>query len=163
VCIPIHKNYALNVAKKGYLFYSENFEMQDSGADRIHPYLVNVPLQPIDTGAKIVLKNVFFPTNKYDLKPESQVELDKLVSFLTLNPTVKIEISGHTDNVGNPKDNLVLSDHRAGSVYDYLVAHGIASERLTHKGYGDKRPIATNQTDVGRAQNRRTELKITAI
>lgn len=163
VCIPVGKNYALNVSKKGYLFYSDNFTMKDSNATRLHPFLVNVPLQPIDTGAHIVLKNIFFPTNQYDLKPESNVELDKLVSFLTLNPTVKIEISGHTDNVGTAKSNQVLSDNRAKSVYTYLVNKGIAADRLKYKGYGQSRPIAKNDTEEGRALNRRTEMKITAI
>jgi len=162
VCIPLHKNYALNVAKKGYLFYSENFELKDSNATRVHPYTVNIPLQPIDTGATIVLKNVFFPTNQFDLKPESQVELDKLVAFLQFNPTVKIELSGHTDNVGNPQSNIILSKNRAKSVYDYLVAHNISAERLTYKGYGQTRPIASNDNEAGRAQNRRTEMKIVA-
>ncbi len=162
VCIPLHKNYALNVSKKGYLFYSENFSIKDSNADRIHPYLINIPLQPIDTGAHIVLKNIFFPTNKFDLKPESQIELDKLVAFMQLNPTVKIELSGHTDNVGSPQSNLLLSKNRAKSVYDYLVAHTITADRLTYKGYGQTRPIAKNDTEEGRAQNRRTEMKIVA-
>ncbi|HSY75225.1 MAG TPA: OmpA family protein [Bacteroidia bacterium] len=162
VCIPLHKNYALNVAKKGYLFYSENFELKDSNSSRIHPYTINIPLQPIDTGAHIVLKNIFFPTNKFDLKPESQIELDKLVAFLQLNPMVKIEISGHTDNVGTPQSNKTLSQNRAKSVYDYLVAHSIAADRLTYKGYGQTRSIATNDTEEGRALNRRTEMKIVA-
>ncbi|MGP8216638.1 MAG: OmpA family protein [Bacteroidia bacterium] len=162
VCIPLHKNYALNVSKKGYLFYSENFELKDSNATRVHPYTINIPLQPIDTGASIVLKNIFFPTNKYDLKPESQVELNKLVAFLQLNPTVKIELSGHTDNVGTPQSNIILSKNRAKSVYDYLVAHGISADRLTYKGYGQTRPVASNDTEEGRAQNRRTEMKIVA-
>jgi outer membrane protein OmpA-like peptidoglycan-associated protein len=162
VCIPVHKNYALNVSKKGYLFYSENFSLKDSNATLTHPYAINIPLQPIDTGASIVLKNVFFPTNKFDLKPESQVELDKLVGFLNLNPTVKIQISGHTDNVGSPQSNKILSENRAKSVYTYLVNKGIAADRLTYKGYGQTKPIAPNDSEAGRAQNRRTEMKIVA-
>ena len=160
VCIPVHKNYALNVSKKGYLFYSENFSLKDSNATLTHPYAINIPLQPIDTGASIVLKNVFFPTNKFDLKPESQVELDKLAGFLNLNPTVKILISGHTDNVGEKKLNQVLSENRAKSVLEYLVANGILKERLTFKGYGDSKPVVANDSDEHRQMNRRTEFKV---
>ncbi len=160
VCIPLNKNYALNANARGYLFYSETFAMKDSNASKIHPFMINVPLQPIDTGAKIVLKNVFFATNKYDLEPQSQIELDKLVGFLNANPTVKIEISGHTDNQGTPQSNIILSKNRAKAVYQYLVDHNIAADRLTYKGYGQTRPIADNSTEEGRAQNRRTEMKI---
>jgi len=162
VCIPLNKNYALNVTKKGYLFYSENFELKDSNSSRVHPYTINIPLQPIDTGAHIVLKNIFFPTNQFDLKPESQVELNKLVDFMNLNPTVKIEISGHTDNVGSAASNKILSENRAKSVYTYLTTHNIAADRMKYKGYGQTRPIAGNDTPEGRAQNRRTEMKIVA-
>ncbi len=161
VCLPVDKNYALNVSRKGYLFYSENFSLKDVKASYEHPYLKDVPLQSIDTGASIVLKNIFFETNKYNLKSESEVELNKLVVFLKNNPTVKIEISGHTDNQGTPQSNITLSENRAKSVYDYLAAHAIDAGRLTYKGYGQTRPIATNETPEGRAQNRRTEIKIT--
>ena len=161
VCLPVNKNYALNVSKKGYLFYSDNFSLKDVKATYDHPFLKNVPLQPIDTGASIVLNNIFFPTNKYDLKPESEVELGKLISFLKNNPTVKIQLSGHTDNQGTPQSNILLSENRAKSVYNYLIAHGVDADRLTFKGYGQTRPVATNDTPEGRQLNRRTEMKIT--
>ncbi len=161
VCLPVNKNYALNVSRKGYLFYSENFSLQDINATYDHPFLKDVPLQPIDTGASIVLKNIFFETNKYDLKPQSEVELNKLVTFLKNNPTIKIQLSGHTDNQGNPQANIILSENRAKAVYDYLIAHSIVADRLTYKGYGQTVPIATNDTPEGRQQNRRTEMKIT--
>jgi len=160
VCLPVNRNYALNVSKNGYLFYSENFSLKDIKANYEHPYLKNVPLQPIDTGATIVLKNIFFETNKYDLKPESEVELGKLIAFLKNNPTIKIEISGHTDNQGTPQSNIILSENRAKAVYNYLIAHSIDANRLTYKGYGQTRPIATNDTPEGRQLNRRTEIKI---
>jgi len=162
VCLPVNKNYALNVSRKGYLFYSENFSFKDVNATYDHPYIKDIPLQRIDTGASIVLKNIFFETNKYDLKPQSEAELKKLVSFLKNNPGIKIQISGHTDNVGTPQSNIVLSENRAKSVFDYLIAHSISADRLTYKGYGQTKPIATNDTPEGRQQNRRTEMKITA-
>jgi outer membrane protein OmpA-like peptidoglycan-associated protein len=162
VCLPINKNYALNVSRKGYLFYSDNFSLKDVKATYDHPFLKNVPLQPIDTGATIVLNNIFFPTNKYDLKPESEVELAKLISFLKSNPTIKIQLSGHTDNQGTPQSNIILSENRAKAVYNYLIAHTIDAARLTYKGYGQTRPVATNDTPEGRQLNRRTEMKIIA-
>ena len=162
VTLPANKDYALNVSKKGYLFYSENFSLKD-GADLSKPFLMDVPLQPIDTGMPVILKNVFFETDKFDLKDESKGELNKLVGFLKNNPTLKIELSGHTDNVGDDKKNQVLSENRAKSVYNYLVSNGIPKERLTHKGYGETRPIEKDQsTPENRAKNRRTEFKIIA-
>ncbi len=161
VCLPVDKNYALNVSKKGYLFYSDNFSLQDIKATYEHPFLKDVPLQPIDTGATIVLNNVFFPTNQYDLKPESQVELNNLVTFLNNNPSIKIQISGHTDNQGTPQSNMILSENRAKSVYSYLIEHSIAANRLSYKGYGQTKPVANNDTPEGRQLNRRTEMKIT--
>jgi len=159
VTLPINKNYALNVSMAGYLFYSENFSLKEM-PDVSKPFLMDVPLQPIDTGSVVELKNIFFETAKFDLKPESKAELNKLVSFLNLNKTLRIELSGHTDNVGDKKMNLTLSQNRAKSVYDYLTSNGIDSKRLTYKGYGDTKPKVKNDTDENRAMNRRTEFKV---
>lgn len=159
VTLPVGKDYAFNVNRKGYLFYSDNFLLSQHSPDST--YEKNIALQPIEVNASVILKNIFFDVNKYDLKPESQVELDKLVQLLTDNPTLKVEISGHTDNTGTTADNLVLSNNRAKSVVNYLITKGIAANRLTYKGYGESQPIADNKTDEGRAQNRRTEMKVT--
>ena len=121
------------------------------------PYRKDVPLQKIGLDKTVVLKNVFFDTDKFDLQPKSKVELDKLVNFLTKNATVKIELGGHTDNVGTSKANLLLSNNRAKSVYDYLIEKGIEAIRLSTQGYGDTKPIADNSTEVGKSENRRTE------
>jgi outer membrane protein OmpA-like peptidoglycan-associated protein len=123
----------------------------------------NIVLQPIEKNAAIVLKNVFFETNRFELNPTSQTELDKLVTLLQENPTIKIEIGGHTDNVGKAADNLALSDHRAKAVVDYLLAKKIDPARLSSTGYGMTQPVADNSTAEGRAQNRRTEMKITGL
>lgn len=160
VCLPVNQDYALNVSHNGYLFHSENFTL--TGGTITKPFEKNVGLNKIKVGETVVLKNVFFETAKYDLKEQSRVELDKLVAFLTKNPNLKIELGGHTDNVGDKKMNQVLSDNRAKAVYSYLVQKGIAKERLTTKGYGDTIPIADNNTEVGRAENRRTEFKVIA-
>ncbi len=159
VCLPTNRDYALNVSREGYLFYSENFNLSGihSTAD---PFLKDIPLKPIRTGEKVVLRNIFFETDKYDLKPESRVELQKLTDLLNKNPGLKIEISGHTDNVGTPAYNQELSENRAKAVNDYLVAQGIDQARLVFKGYGESDPIDTNDTEAGRANNRRTEFKV---
>lgn len=159
VSLPIDKDYALNVSSDNYLFYSENFTLTAGTA--LDPFLKNVPLQPIEVGESVVLKNVFFETAKFDLKSKSKIELDKLVEFLVKNSTLEIELGGHTDNVGNSKLNQTLSNNRAKAVYAYLVEKGIAKERLSTKGYGDTKPIASNDTEQGRAENRRTEFKVT--
>jgi outer membrane protein OmpA-like peptidoglycan-associated protein/tetratricopeptide (TPR) repeat protein len=158
ITLPVGKDYAFNVNRKGYLFYSDNFLMSNRSPDSV--YEKNIPLQPIETNAMIVLKNIFFDVNKFELKTESQVELEKLVQLLNENPTLKIEISGHTDNIGKPAENLILSNNRAKAVVNYLVSKNIAALRLTTKGYGETKPLADNKTEEGRALNRRTEMKI---
>ena len=158
VTLPVGKDYAFNVNRKGYLFYSDNFMLSQKTPDST--YEKNIPLQPIEINASIVLNNIFFETKKYELDPKSQVELDRLVQLLNDNPTVKIEIGGHTDNVGKPPDNLGLSNNRAKSVVTYLISKGIAAQRLVAKGYGETKPVADNKTEEGRAKNRRTELRV---
>jgi outer membrane protein OmpA-like peptidoglycan-associated protein len=131
-------------------------------ADFNKPFQLDIPLEPIDTGRVVELKNVFFDVNKWDLKPESRAELDKLAALLTKNPGIKIQLSGHTDNTGDKKANLTLSANRAKAVYDYLVSDGkIAAARLSHKGYGDTLPKVPNTTPENKAMNRRTEFKVT--
>ena len=156
--LPVGKNYAFNVHRKGYLFFSEHFELADTTTDST--YQIDIPLQPIETNASIVLKNIFFDVNKFELKPTSRVELDEIIALLKENPKVSILISGHTDNVGKPAENLLLSENRAKAVVNYLTEKGIARLRLYFKGFGDTQPLETNDSETGRAKNRRTELKI---
>jgi len=159
VCLPTNRDYALNVSKEGYLFYSENFNL--SGVNSTNdPFLKDIPMKMIKVGESVVLKNIFFETDKYDLKESSRIELQKLIGLMEKNPGIKIEISGHTDNVGTPDYNLQLSQNRSGTVNDYLVNHGISQDRLFYKGYGESRPIDTNHSDTGRANNRRTEFTV---
>lgn len=157
--LPIGKDYLFNVNRKGYLFYSANFPFSQKTPDST--YRIDIPLQPIELNANIVLKNIFFETNQYSLKTESAAELDILVQLLNENPALKIQINGHTDNIGKPADNLALSNNRAKSVVGYLTSKGIAPGRLTFKGFGATKPVADNNTEEGRAQNRRTELQVT--
>ncbi|HPG10908.1 MAG TPA: OmpA family protein [Chitinophagaceae bacterium] len=156
--LPIGKDYVFNVNRRGYLFYSDNFLMKDRTPDST--YQKNIPLQPIEMNASIILKNVFFDVNSFELKPESEAELDKLVQLLQENPQLKVEIGGHTDNVGKPSDNLTLSNNRAKAVVDYLLKNNIPANQLTAKGYGETKPVADNNIEEGRAKNRRTEMKV---
>ena len=156
--LPIGNDYAFNVNRKGYLFFSENFMLVQSSADSV--YQMDIPLQPIEVNASIILKNIFFDVNQYELKPASQIELDDVVKLLKENPLVFIQINGYTDNVGKPADNLLLSENRAKSVVNYLKAKGIDPKRLSFKGYGETQPVSPNTTEAGRAHNRRTELKV---
>ena len=117
-------------------------------------------MQQIEINAAIVLRNIFYDVNKFDLKNESQVELDKLVQLMKDNPTMKIQVEGHTDNVGKAPDNLKLSQNRATSVVKYLISKGIPATRLVAKGFGATKPVADNKTEAGRSQNRRTEVKV---
>jgi outer membrane protein OmpA-like peptidoglycan-associated protein/Tol biopolymer transport system component len=162
VCLPAGKSYALNVAKDGYLFFSESFRLDDPKAAS-DPVIKDIPLKPIRVGESVVLKNIFFEFDKFDLKDESRAELSRVIDFLLKNGKVNVEIGGHTDNVGSKTYNLNLSDKRARAVYDYLVAQGIPAARLSSRGYGDTKPVADNSTEQGRAQNRRTEFTIVSV
>ena len=160
--IPITygENYALNVEKEDYLFFSENFELKDNVEG--DPFFMNVPLNKIELGSEFILRNVFFETDEYELKPESKIELNKLLSFLNDHPNVNIEIEGHTDDQGNEAHNRSLSEARAKSVYNYLIENNISKDRLKFKGYAADKPIADNSTEEGRSKNRRTSIQIIA-
>jgi len=171
VVLPAGKNYALNVNRTKYLFHSENFALTE-GSSIDDPFLLEIYLQPIpeNTSAAteteypeakpIILKNVFFDTGSAELRPESFTELDRLATLLTDNAVLQIELRGHTDNVGSEEDNLTLSNGRAKSVYEYLIQKGISSTRLRYQGFGETLPIDTNETPIGRQNNRRTEFLI---
>jgi outer membrane protein OmpA-like peptidoglycan-associated protein len=149
-------DYAVFVSKKGYFFKSLNFDFSDKiGADKI----LDIPLEPIKKEAKEILNNIFFDTAKWDLKPESTVELDKLVALLKANPDLPIEISGHTDDVGKDNDNLILSQKRAKSVVEYLAQKGVNILKIKAEGYGKTRPYVPNSSDENRKLNRRIEVK----
>jgi outer membrane protein OmpA-like peptidoglycan-associated protein len=159
VTLPVDHDYALNVSKDDYLFHSEHFSLPAT-QDLSKPYRMDVELQPIKYGEKVVLKNIFFETASYELLPESQVELNKLVAFMNNNPSIKIEIGGHTDDIGEAVDNQLLSENRSRSVREYLIVNKIVADRIQFKGYGESQPMDTNETPEGRAKNRRTEFKV---
>lgn len=159
VTIPTNRDYALNVSRPGYLFFSEHFSLQ--GISSIEePYLMDIPLKSIKSGEKVILRNIFFAFDSSELLEESFVELEKLTEFLNRNPTVRIRINGHTDIVGTDEYNQQLSDQRALSVVRYLNEKGIQELRLESKGFGSSMPLDTNETPEGRARNRRTEFEV---
>jgi outer membrane protein OmpA-like peptidoglycan-associated protein len=162
VSLPTDRDYALNVSADGYLFYSDHFSFTGLHS-QAEPLRRDVPLEPVKVGSVVVLHNVFYKTDSYGLEPGSRVELDRVYDFLILNPSIGVEISGHTDNTGTPEHNQVLSEQRARSVVEYLVNKGIDSKRLDAAGYGEMRPVADNDSEEGRALNRRTELKIITV
>ncbi len=159
MCLPVGKEYAFNVSKSGYLFHSENFALKQLRKAE-DPIQLDIPLSAIEIGKVSVLRNIFFEIGKFALLSQSKAELDKLIDFLTNNPQVNIEIGGHTDSIGSAEMNQELSENRAKSVYDYLVENGVGQSRLSFHGYGFTVPLATNETEEGRAKNRRTEFKV---
>jgi outer membrane protein OmpA-like peptidoglycan-associated protein len=157
--LPGGKDYLVNVWAKGYLFYSDNIPLKDY--KNTEPYEKQIPLKPIRPGESVSLHNIFFDTDSYNLKEESTSELERLVLFMKTNPDVRIEISGHTDNSATPAHNKTLSQNRAKAVYEYLINKGgVTAARLTFAGYGETKPIASNDTPAGKALNRRTEIKV---
>jgi outer membrane protein OmpA-like peptidoglycan-associated protein len=177
VSLPTGKKYNLTVSADKYLSHNEIVDIPDTISNpEINKAIILQKLQTIapkenkimldnkevEVGQRIILNNVFFDFDKFTLRPESAVELDKWVKFLKDNPTLKIEISGHTDNKGTAEYNYTLSDNRAEAVRDYFVENGVNKDRMTWRGYGFDEPIASNSTDEGRQKNRRTEIKITS-
>ncbi len=150
--------YALYVNKAAYLFKSYYFNYSE--VTNFEPIIINIDLDKANIGSLAVLNNIFFEINRYELKEKSVPELKKVIRFLQENPALRVEISGHTDNVGSLEYNLKLSDNRALSVYNYLVLNGIDKKRLSFKGYGPSRPVASNTTESDRQLNRRIEFKI---
>jgi outer membrane protein OmpA-like peptidoglycan-associated protein len=149
--------YAFNISKKGYLFYSKNINLKDSVAKHVQQ---SFKLSPYKRGEQIVLNNIFFDFNSARLKAASQTELSNLLNMLKENKTLRLLISGHTDNVGKDSYNEKLSTERAFAVYSFLIQNGIDKSRLEYKGFGRSKPIASNASDEGRRINRRTEITV---
>ena len=173
VALPAGNQYGLNVSKDGYLFYSENFALQNVSSFK-EPFKMTIELQPIPKKEDlavaenkeeipkmkpIILKNVFFETASAELRPESTLELNRLVKLMEEN-SFNMQLNGHTDSVGSESDNQTLSELRAMAVHDYLIDAGIEASRLRFRGYGESQPIESNDTEEGKQKNRRTEFLI---
>jgi outer membrane protein OmpA-like peptidoglycan-associated protein len=162
--LPTNQSYALFIKMSGYIHHSENFNLQGI-QDAVNPYIIDIQLTKANKAESnnqakaepIVLNNIFFESGKANLKSASYYELNTLAQNLVNNPSIKIQIIGHTDNVGSDVDNQILSEARAKSVADALVLRGIAQERVSYLGLGESQPIADNETEEGRKTNRRTE------
>jgi OOP family OmpA-OmpF porin len=158
IVLPTGTYYGFLAQAKGFLSVSSNQDL--TRLEQYQELEQDLYLEPEEVGASISLNNVFFDTNKFDLKPESEAELNRLVKYLKENPSFEVEVAGHTDNVGNNTDNETLSFNRASTVAKYLLGQGLKQERLQVKGYGEDKPIATNDSEQGRAQNRRVEFNL---
>ncbi len=151
-------SYGVEVNSSGYMFYLDI--MQITADTSVREIQRDFTLNKIKVGEKIVLENIFFEFNKSTLSPESFTELDRAADFMDNNPELRIEISGHTDNVGSADYNQRLSESRAKAVVEYMVSKGIDNSRMEYAGYGFEQPITTNDTEEGRATNRRVEFKV---
>jgi len=160
ISLPSGKNYGININAEGYLFSSQSFDLTSDSLSVYNEVSKDVCLNKLKVGSKVVLKNIFFDFNKSTLRSESISELNRLKRILDDNPSLKIEIGGHTDSRGSAEYNKNLSNERAKSVVNYLIDNGIDSSRLTYKGYGKDQPVATNETEEGRQENRRVEFKV---
>jgi outer membrane protein OmpA-like peptidoglycan-associated protein len=159
VILPPGKNYGIAVEAPNYLFYSKNIDIPK--LDHYVEIKDSICLEQFKIGTSIVLRNVFFDVNKATLRQESESELERLTEILKQNPTLKIQISGHTDSDGSDESNMKLSDARAHAVVEYLVMKkGINKDRLTWKGYGETKPVVPNDTPENKQLNRRTEFEI---
>jgi outer membrane protein OmpA-like peptidoglycan-associated protein len=160
IVLPYDKNYSIRATADKFFAVSENLNLDSlvkAGYKEIHKDLY---LVPIEIGQVVRLNNVFFDFDKSFLRPESFVELDRVVKLLNENPAIEIEMSAHTDSKGSDEYNFKLSDDRARSVTDYILSKGIAVKRIISQGYGETKPQVPNDTDENRQLNRRVEFKI---
>ncbi|HAM99670.1 MAG TPA: flagellar motor protein MotB [Marinilabiliales bacterium] len=148
--------FLIEVEAPGYFFLNETFQFNDGQTF----VAKNFVLKKMETGVKIVIENILFNSGKATLVASSFPELDKLANLLLTNPKVRIEVSGHTDNVGSASVNKKISKERALTVRNYLISRGVEEDRVEYQGYGFDQPIASNDTPEGKAQNRRVEIKI---
>lgn len=171
---PVNMGYPVNtidnesglvVNTSGKLAYFSSDRYGGFGQMDIYQFKLPDEVQafPVKPQEKIILNNIQFETARWELKKSAEEELNLLTQFLLKNPAVRIQINGHTDNIGTESDNLKLSEKRAQAVVEYLIRNGIDATRLQYKGFGASSPIADNQTDEGRAKNRRTEMVILSV
>jgi outer membrane protein OmpA-like peptidoglycan-associated protein len=159
VVVPGGKEYAMHIRASGYLFHSENIAVPEHGGSALESTL-NITMQPIESGQQEVMRNIFFERDRADLAPASLAELAQLLTLLRENPSVRIEVGGHTDNDGTASHNDELSSARAQAVANHLIANGVREDRVEAKGYGATTPIAPNDSEENKRRNRRTEVRI---
>lgn len=158
IVLPSGAKYGYLAEAEGYVSVNANIDLNN--LEEYKEINQDLYLVPIETGATIVMNNIFFDFDKSALKEDSQPELNRVAEFMSNNPDVEIEIAGHTDSLGPEYYNQGLSDRRAKAVFDYLVTKGVAADRVVARGFGESKPVASNDTEAGQAQNRRVEFKI---
>lgn len=156
--VVFRDDYIMTVKKKGYVHESKYIAAINPRFSK--PLDIFINLKRIEVGMSYRLNDIYFDFNSVQLKPESIIVMDEFYLFLNDNLTLKISIEGHTDNIGSEADNLILSENRSKAVFDYLVKRGIGIDRMSYKGFGESVPIESNDTEDGRARNRRTEFVI---
>ncbi len=155
--IPKLGRYIITASASGFINTTDSIEISDND---LSPFVKDIYMAPIEVGMTVRLKNIYFDFDKTTLKKESFVELNKVVDFLKRNNTVEIEIGGHTDDKGSDDYNASLSQGRSQAVVDYLISQGVEDFRLTAHGYGESKPIESNDSEDGRANNRRVEFTV---
>ena len=158
--VDFNHDLIVSVKKEGFAFQSNYVSEKDTS--NFKPKVIDLALQKLEVGGQYTINDIFFATNSYDINDTINTVLDEFIDYLKLNPNLNVAIQGHTDNVGNPADNMVLSENRAKAVFNYLTGHSIAASRASFKGYGETKPIADNNTEAGRAKNRRTVFVVTS-
>jgi outer membrane protein OmpA-like peptidoglycan-associated protein len=155
--LTVKQKYTIKVEAPGYIHEIKNLDISEYQMSSLE---ASYTLQPIEIGTTVVLKHILFKQSKPELLPDSYEELNEVAEFMKANPAIEIELSGHTDNRGSFRQLLSLSQQRVNTVKNYLVSKGISSKRISGKGYGDRKPVASNDTEESRALNRRVEFTI---
>ena len=150
----------LSVKKEGYAFESQYISTRDT--ENLQPVKRDIELKKLEVGGQYTINDILFSTNSYELNDTIKTVLDEFSEYMKLNPKLRVALHGHTDNIGNPQDNMALSENRAKAVFDYLVSRGIDKGRMSFKGFGETKPITSNATEAGKARNRRTVFVVTS-
>ncbi|MEP7263207.1 MAG: OmpA family protein [Bacteroidota bacterium] len=159
--VLFNEDYILTVKKKGYAFTSAYFSEYDSAL--AEPKQIDLKVSTSEKGKAYTLNNILFETNSWVMNHQNEIIVEEFADYLSVNPSLKVAIYGHTDNEGNPADNLVLSEKRAKAVYDYLSSKGVSGTRLSYKGFGELKPLFPNDTEIHKSKNRRTEFFIESL
>lgn len=160
MAVKTKNNYVVTAKKDGIAFNTKLVKGADLAATPMEPKQINLDVREAKAGSSFVIDNILYNTNSAELQQDSYLVLESFARYLKENPKITVEIQGHTDNVGNPKDNEALSSNRAYSVKKVLEDYGVEASRIRAKGFGASKPVADNKTDAGRAKNRRTEFLI---
>ena len=150
----------ISIKKEGFAFESQYVSAKDT--TNYEPKIVDIELKKLVVGGQYTLNDILFATNSYAINDTIKTVLEEFSIYLNENPQLHVALQGHTDNVGDPLSNMTLSENRAKAVADYLISLSIDKSRITSKGFGETKPIADNNMEVGKAKNRRTVFVVTS-